>query len=527
MFLKEGNSEMRLSGATFLKGAVDDFNACESPVLSSGSSLVLTSPALSTSDTCRSVMRETVPSVCTGTGLSSRCSTDCTVLKCVNPLHVKFQEPSGLSGADSVDSFDSLGDLSELHEEHQHVSSVASEKPLTLHDVPESVLYGAIPYLSLPDVIALSRTCKKFHKLVQGYFAVNEHGVMSIPAFDTRSFMQYRPERKPPVTKALSMEPATKASDVKPIRLFFGQQRRDPHPSALRRLLRFIAPDLVIAHMEAHTNPVDGRGKGCAWVFALSQLDAERLLRLSGRIFLDINSNGEEVYLFAPPNCREWLNEHAECAVASAVRPSHLPRQPMVVEAPRKSSAKVEKGLEQCVRPHPQHRGVTEQQAPVAAAQQMPDSVEPLVRVGSPQDEGLQQQERPSEAWTTSNHLQGDSTHGRRRSGEALQSGESTPERLQARRRPWLVAADASATQRARELRFCSNSSTFLHHEMWGFHPGARLGSGVGGDRFIACPETTTRTVPHNVYTSTIWTGPRRFRHDPYVYGPLCVLAAS
>ncbi|CBH09148.1 hypothetical protein, conserved [Trypanosoma brucei gambiense DAL972] len=356
MSLKEGNSEMRLSGAAFLKGAVDDFHAGKSSALSSGSSPALTVSVFSTPAFGCSTFGNSSP-VCGGheanyeavalrdAPLSSRGIVAWDRMKCESSLFVKLQASSGLSGTDSEDIANPLVDLSdacgtdalsELREEHQHVSSVASEKPLTLHDVPESVLYGAIPYLSLPDVIALSRTCKKFHKLVQGYFAVNEHGVMSIPAFDTRSFMQYRPERKPPVTKVTAAGPAPKIPGVKPIRLFFGQQRRDVYPSALRRLLRFIAPDLVITHMEAHVNEATGRGKGCAWVIVPSVLEAKRLLRLSGRIFLDINSNGEEVYLFAPPNCREWLSEYADYVVSSTTRASHLPYLPMVVGVPKK-----------------------------------------------------------------------------------------------------------------------------------------------------------------------------------------------
>ncbi|CCD19679.1 hypothetical protein, conserved, partial [Trypanosoma vivax Y486] len=206
----------------------------------------------------------------------------------------------------------------------------------SLHGLPDAVLLGIVPYLCLPEVLALLTVTRKLNRLVRQYFAVNSHGVLSIPAFDSRSFLQYRPDRKPQAQASTSDAPARGLPGVKPIRLFFGQQRRDAHPSALRRLLRFIAPSLPIMHMEAHVNPVTGRGKGCVWATVPSLAEAKRLMALNKRLFLDVNSDGEEVYMFAPPSAVEWLRGHAELAAASTSRPSHLPRQPMIVGAPRK-----------------------------------------------------------------------------------------------------------------------------------------------------------------------------------------------
>ncbi|KAG8341901.1 hypothetical protein TRVL_07270 [Trypanosoma vivax] len=220
----------------------------------------------------------------------------------------------------------------------------------SLHGLPDPVLLGIVPYLCLPEVLALLTVTRKLNRLVRQYFAVNSHGVLSIPAFDSRSFLQYRPEKKTQTQASTSDAPARRLPGVKPIRLFFGQQRRDAHPSALRRLLRFIVPSLPIMHMEAHTNSRNGRGKGCAWVIVPSLAEAKRLMALNRRLFLDVNSDGEEVYMFAPPSAKEWLHEHAELAAASTSRPNHLPRQPMVVEVPQRGAGQARKILTESLR---------------------------------------------------------------------------------------------------------------------------------------------------------------------------------
>ncbi|KAH8603994.1 cyclin like F box protein [Trypanosoma vivax] len=295
---------------------------------------------------------------------------------CDGPLMVKLQAPAGACARHSTRPLDELSRDELMGESSASTGSdvpgdsgedgAAVRLPATataagggrvssLHGLPDAVLLGIVPYLCLPEVLALLTVTRKLNRLVRQYFAVNSHGVLSIPAFDSRSFLQYRPDRKPQAQASTSDAPARKLPGVKPIRLFFGQQRRDAHPSALRRLLRFIAPSLPIMHMEAHVNPVTGRGKGCVWATVPSLAEAKRLMALNKRLFLDVNSDGEEVYMFAPPSAVEWLRGHAELAAASTSRPSHLPRQPMIVGAPRKGPPGTRKILEEYA--HLQERG--------------------------------------------------------------------------------------------------------------------------------------------------------------------------
>ena len=42
-------------------------------------------------------------------------------------------------------------------------------------------------------------------------------------------------------------------------------------------MLRSVAPDVTILHIESHTNGADGRGKGCAWAYVNSVEDAMRV----------------------------------------------------------------------------------------------------------------------------------------------------------------------------------------------------------------------------------------------------------
>ena len=124
------------------------------------------------------------------------------------------------------------------------------------------------------------------------------------------------------------------------VRVFMGQLRKDRTSEFPTYLLNMIFPDMYIPHIESHTG-VDNRGKGCAWVHVTTDADAQRLLALDKRLFLDLDENGAEAVLMcdASEDGRAQLRAFADRFGPDPLRPMQLPRQPMVLELPKNGSS--------------------------------------------------------------------------------------------------------------------------------------------------------------------------------------------
>nr|CCC89418.1 unnamed protein product [Trypanosoma congolense IL3000] len=501
MSMEEECRGVQLNGAINVKALVEGTTEGLASMLSTGSSPALTNSLLSTSALecstlgdsfileshdlpCQDAGRCESSNIC---GAAGSCRPPCNYSppkRSVKPVcFLKSVKGERFTGACSAEESSMISVVQ--REIPLVLSSLRAKSISCLHDIPETVLRGVLPYLCLPEVVALLRTSKKLNGLTREYFAVNEQRVMRIPVFDTRSFMQYRPERKPQTCKAAPEGPAPKSPGVKPIRLFFGQQRRDPHPSALRRLLRFIAPDLLITHMEAHTSSGTGRGKGCAWVVVPSVAEAKRLLLLSGRIFLDVNSDGEEVYMFGPLTCRKWLHNYAEHVTEVTPRQSHLPRQPMVVEIPRKSGERNGLKKDVCVKHSKQNVNGSEQ-APL-------NDVEypAVITKGLPQHKASQTEQL--------------SVNVREIAHGALTTTDTSADRH---------CGDSSEPLGfARAGLICT--TVHYHRPMLPCKPHGCWKVYSGDDKVQLKKD-------HSSNTSTMWLGTRRYRHDPYASNLLC-----
>lgn len=121
-------------------------------------------------------------------------------------------------------------------------------------------------------------------------------------------------------------------------RVFLGQLRKDLSAELATAMVRSLAPDVTILHMESHTNGVDGRGKGCAWAYVNSVEDALRITALHKRVFVDLDAENSEGFWFVKD---ATLSAHL-CGMADIIgstrgRPVWLPRQPLVAELPSKS----------------------------------------------------------------------------------------------------------------------------------------------------------------------------------------------
>ncbi|KAH8603978.1 cyclin like F box protein [Trypanosoma vivax] len=127
---------------------------------------------------------------------------------CDGPLMVKLQAPAGACARHSTRPLDELSRDELMGESSASTGSdvpgdsgedgAAVRLPATataagggrvssLHGLPDAVLLGIVPYLCLPEVLALLTVTRKLNRLVRQYFAVNSHGVLSIPAFDSRA----------------------------------------------------------------------------------------------------------------------------------------------------------------------------------------------------------------------------------------------------------------------------------------------------------------------------------------------------
>ena len=121
-------------------------------------------------------------------------------------------------------------------------------------------------------------------------------------------------------------------------RVFLGQLRKDLTAELTAYMLRSVAPEIEVLHVESHTNPQDGRGRGCAWVYVSTVEEALKVVALHKHIFADIDADGHEGFWFVRnPAMVPFLGRMADVVGATRHRPQVLPRQPMVAELPGKS----------------------------------------------------------------------------------------------------------------------------------------------------------------------------------------------
>lgn len=121
-------------------------------------------------------------------------------------------------------------------------------------------------------------------------------------------------------------------------RVFLGQLRKDLSAELATAMLRSVAPDVTILHIESHTNGADGRGKGCAWAYVNSVEDAMRVTALHKRVFVDLDKDGNEGFWFVQDDAlKAHLATFADTLGAHRSRPVLMPRQPLVAELPGKS----------------------------------------------------------------------------------------------------------------------------------------------------------------------------------------------
>lgn len=125
---------------------------------------------------------------------------------------------------------------------------------------------------------------------------------------------------------------------VSACRVFLGQIRKDLSAETATAMVRVLAPHVTVLHMESHTNPIDGRGKGCAWAYVDSVEDALALTALHKRIFVDLDDDDAEGFWFVQDAAlMPRLAAMAEEVGAFRNRPQWLPRQPLVAELPARS----------------------------------------------------------------------------------------------------------------------------------------------------------------------------------------------
>jgi hypothetical protein len=118
-------------------------------------------------------------------------------------------------------------------------------------------------------------------------------------------------------------------------RVFFGQLRKDRTAELVDWIIALVCPQIKLCHVENHTNGVDGRGKGCAWVYVANEYDEQRLLTLNKRMFVDVDDDGREGIWYCSPDFIESLGVMASRRSCFPNRPIVLARQPLVVERPQ------------------------------------------------------------------------------------------------------------------------------------------------------------------------------------------------
>ncbi|KAF8300362.1 cyclin-like F-box protein 2 [Trypanosoma cruzi] len=373
----------------------------------------------------------------------------------------------------------------------------------------DAALLRIFLFLVFPDVVSLLGTNKRLNELLRKKFQVNEHGVFRIPAFTGRPSLadRYGGNFAGNKNHHAKNKNGVSGTMTKNIRLFFGQQRRDPHPASLRHLLNFLVPEISIPHMESHTNALNNRGKGCTWVFVTSQDDVKRLMRFNRLIFLDLNADGREVYMVAPPRSRMWIQEYAENIARWSTRPIYLPRQPMVIEVPEKPSMKRKRLKWQL------------QNEKNTQAQQVEDG-EPIQESEFEQKEQEEQKHHEEVSQINEKEEQHQETTPFVSEASAEADGDSSTIHLPREERQERENA-------VNEASFSAASSPRMTREGEGALEKTcessfkRENSLRPSQRKCHNPYSPVYVFYSHLYTTTICLGDGRYRHDPYLYNPL------
>ncbi|KAF5224536.1 cyclin-like F-box protein 2 [Trypanosoma cruzi] len=373
----------------------------------------------------------------------------------------------------------------------------------------DAALLRIFLFLVFPDVVSLLGTNKRLNELLRKKFQVNEHGVFRIPAFTGRPSLadRYGGNFAGNKNHHAKNKNGVSGTMTKNIRLFFGQQRRDPHPASLRHLLNFLVPEISIPHMESHTNALNNRGKGCTWVFVTSQDDVKRLMRFNRLIFLDLNADGREVYMVAPPRSRMWIQEYAENIARWSTRPIYLPRQPMVIEVPEKPSMKRKRLKWQL------------QNEKNTQAQQVEDG-EPIQESEFEQKEQEEQKHHEEVSQINEKEEQHQETTPFVSEASAEADGDSSTihlprEELQEREN----AVNETSFSAASSPRMTREGEGALEKTCESSFK--RENSLRPSQRKCHNPYSPVYVFYSHLYTTTICLGDGRYRHDPYLYNPL------
>ncbi|ESS66363.1 hypothetical protein TCDM_04980 [Trypanosoma cruzi Dm28c] len=375
--------------------------------------------------------------------------------------------------------------------------------------LPDAALLRIFLFLVFPDVVSLLGTNKRLNGLLRKKFQVNEHGVFRIPAFTGRPSLadRYGGNFAGNKNHHAKNKNGVSGTMTKNIRLFFGQQRRDPHPASLRHLLNFLVPEISIPHMESHTNALNNRGKGCTWVFVTSQDDVKLLMQFNRLIFLDLNADGREVYMVAPPRSRKWIQEYAENIARWSTRPIYLPRQPMVIEVPEKPSMKRKRLKWQL------------QNEKNMQAQQVEDG-EPIQENEFEQKEKEEQKHHEEISQINEEEEQHQETTPFVSEASAEADGDSSTIHLPREERQEMenavnetsfFAAFSPRMTREGEDELEKTCGSFFKHENI-LRPSQRK---------CHNPYSPVYVFYSNLYTTTVCLGDGRYRHDPYLYNPL------
>ncbi|EKF30529.1 hypothetical protein MOQ_005658 [Trypanosoma cruzi marinkellei] len=422
---------------------------------------------------------------------------------------------SSVNGDHSADAMDVDDDMNNEH-----------DRKASFEALPDAVLLRIFLFLVFPDVVSLLGTNKRLNGFVRKKFQVNEHGVFRIPAFTGRPSLADRYGGNFAGTKNHHVKNKNGVSGTmtKNIRLFFGQQRRDPHPASLRHLLNFLVPDISIPHMESHTNALNNRGKGCTWVFVSSQDDVKRLMQFNRLIFLDLNADGREVYMVAPPRSKMWIQEYAENIASWSTRPIYLPRQPMVIEVPEKPSMKRKRLKWQLQNQKTLQAQQVEDNEPIQEnegeqkeqqeeqQQQQQQQKHHYEEVSQINEEEAQHQKTTPFVIEGSADADGDASSSTTTTTTHLpKEGEEHQERENAVNETFSTAATLPQMTREREGALEETCGSFLTHEK-SLRPSKRK---------CHNPYAPVYVFYSHLYTATICLGNGRYRHDPYLYNPL------
>uniref|UniRef100_A0A7S1W1V7 F-box domain-containing protein n=1 Tax=Neobodo designis TaxID=312471 RepID=A0A7S1W1V7_NEODS len=121
-------------------------------------------------------------------------------------------------------------------------------------------------------------------------------------------------------------------------RVFLGQVRKQHAAVALSFLLRAVAPEVDVLHIESHSNR-DGYEKGAAWVYVDTPEQALAVTALHKRVLFDCDGDGHEgFWLLDDQRLEAQFADFAASRKSDASRRERpLPGQPLVAEFPQSS----------------------------------------------------------------------------------------------------------------------------------------------------------------------------------------------